>query len=59
MSDALVLAGGVAKGAFTAGALAVLSDPGTKAAIGLDVARIVGASSGALNAASRGHQRGR
>jgi predicted acylesterase/phospholipase RssA len=49
MSDALVLAGGVAKGAFTAGALAVLSDPQTKAAIGLDVARIVGASSGALN----------
>ncbi|HEY3820707.1 MAG TPA: patatin-like phospholipase family protein [Polyangiaceae bacterium] len=49
MSDALVLAGGVAKGAFTAGALAVLSDPATKARVGLDVSRIVGASSGALN----------
>jgi predicted acylesterase/phospholipase RssA len=49
MSDALVLAGGVAKGAFTAGALSVLSDPATKAHLGLDVARIVGASSGALN----------
>ena len=49
MSDALVLAGGVAKGAFTAGALSVLSDPETKARLGLDVARIVGASSGALN----------
>jgi len=49
MSDALVLAGGVAKGAFTAGALSVLSDPETKARLGLDVTRIVGASSGALN----------
>jgi NTE family protein len=50
MSDALVLAGGVAKGAFTAGALSVLSDPETRARVGLDVTRIVGASSGALNA---------
>ncbi len=49
MSDALVLAGGVAKGAFTAGALSVLSEPETKARFGLDVTRIVGASSGALN----------
>src|SRR5580698_8931372 len=49
MSDALVLAGAVAKGAFTAGALAVLSDPDTKARLSLDVARIVGASAGALN----------
>ena len=49
MSDALVLAGGVAKGAFSAGALSVLSDPETKARLGLDVSRIVGASSGALN----------
>lgn len=49
MSDALVLAGGVAKGAFTAGVLSVLSDPATKAQLGLDVTRIVGASSGALN----------
>ncbi len=49
MSDALVLAGGVAKGAFSAGALSVLSDPETKARLGLDFSRIVGASSGALN----------
>lgn len=49
MSDALVLAGAVAKGAFTSGALAVLSDPETKARLSLDFARIVGASSGALN----------
>lgn len=51
MSDALVLAGAVAKGAFSAGALAVLSEPETKARFGIDVARIVGASSGALNGA--------
>jgi predicted acylesterase/phospholipase RssA len=49
MSDALVLSGAVAKGAFTAGALAVLSDPETKTRLSIDVARIVGASSGALN----------
>lgn len=49
MSDALVLAGAVAKGAFTAGALAVLSEPATKDRLGLDFTRIVGASSGALN----------
>jgi predicted acylesterase/phospholipase RssA len=49
MSDALVLAGSVAKGAFTAGALSVLSEPGTKAHLDLDIARIVGASSGAIN----------
>jgi predicted acylesterase/phospholipase RssA len=50
MSDALVLAGAVAKGAFTAGALAVLSDPQTKARLSLDFTRIAAASSGALNA---------
>ncbi len=49
MSDALVLAGGGAKGAFAAGALSVLSNPDTKVRLGLDVTRIVGASSGALN----------
>ncbi|HEY1694412.1 MAG TPA: patatin-like phospholipase family protein [Polyangiaceae bacterium] len=51
MSDALVLAGAVAKGAFGAGALAVLSEPETKARFGIDVTRIVGASAGALNGA--------
>ena len=49
MSDALVLAGALVKGAFTAGALSVLSEPETKSRIGLDVARIVGTSSGGLN----------
>jgi predicted acylesterase/phospholipase RssA len=49
MSDALVLAGAVAKGAFAAGALSVLSEPETKARLGLNITRIVGASSGALN----------
>jgi hypothetical protein len=49
MSDALVLAGAVAKGAFSAGALSVLSEPETKARYGIDVTRIVGASSGALD----------
>jgi hypothetical protein len=44
-----VLAGAAAKGAFTAGVLAVLSRPDVKARIGLDVARVVGASSGAIN----------
>jgi NTE family protein len=50
MPDALVLAGAVAKGAFTAGALAVLTDPTVKDGLGLDVQRIVGTSSGAVNA---------
>jgi predicted acylesterase/phospholipase RssA len=50
MSDALVLIGAVAKGAFTAGALGVLSNPTVKTRLGIDVTRIVGASSGALNA---------
>jgi NTE family protein len=47
MSDALILAGAVAKGAFGAGALAVLLDETP----GLDVRRIVATSSGALNGA--------
>ena len=37
------------KGAFSAGVLSVLSDPDTRARHGIDVTRIVGASSGALN----------
>jgi predicted acylesterase/phospholipase RssA len=51
MSDALVLTGAAAKGAFTAGVLSVLSTPAVKARLGLDVRRVVGSSSGALNAA--------
>jgi predicted acylesterase/phospholipase RssA len=51
MSDALVLTGAVVKGAFAAGALAVLSKPTVKAQLGVDVTRIVGASSGAINGA--------
>lgn len=47
--DAFVFAGGVAKGAFTAGALKVLT--ASDAGIGLDTRRIVAASSGSLNAA--------
>ena len=39
------------KGAFSAGALSVLSEPETRARYGIDVRRIVGASSGALNGA--------
>ena len=42
---AVVLAGGVAKGAFEAGALDVLAEAG------IDISQVVGASSGALNAA--------
>lgn len=49
MSDALVLAGAVAKGAFTAGVLSVLSEPETKVRFGVNITRIVGSSSGALN----------
>jgi predicted acylesterase/phospholipase RssA len=48
MPDALVLAGAAAKGAFTAGALAVLTEPAVKARLGIDIRRVVGASSGAL-----------
>ncbi len=47
--DAFVLAGGVAKGAFAAGVLSVLTDP--RAGVSLSTRRIVGASSGSLNAA--------
>jgi predicted acylesterase/phospholipase RssA len=47
--DAFVLAGGVAKGAFTAGALAVLTAPGS--GLSLSTRRIVAASSGSLSAA--------
>lgn len=51
MSDALVLAGAVAKGAFTAGVLAEFFAPASKARLGLDVRRVVAASSGAVNGA--------
>jgi predicted acylesterase/phospholipase RssA len=51
MTDALILAGGVAKGAFTAGVLSVLLGPEGKAKRPVDVHSVVGASSGALNAA--------
>jgi predicted acylesterase/phospholipase RssA len=51
MPDALVLAGAAVKGAFAAGVLSVLSDPDVRARLGIDVRRIVGASSGALNGA--------
>jgi predicted acylesterase/phospholipase RssA len=51
MADAVILAGAVAKGAWTAGALGELLDPATQARLGLDIRRIVAASSGAINAA--------
>ena len=41
---AVILSGGVAKGAFEAGALTVLANKG------FDVTQVVGASSGSLNA---------
>jgi len=44
MKNAIILAGGVAKGPFGAGALEVLAE------LGIPVERIVGSSSGALNA---------
>jgi predicted acylesterase/phospholipase RssA len=51
MTDALILSGGVAKGAFTAGVLSMLFSSEAKAAARVDVHSLVGASSGALNAA--------
>lgn len=51
MADAIVFAGASVKGAFSAGALSVLTEPDVKARLGLDFVRLVGASSGALNAA--------
>ena len=51
MTDALILAGAVSQGAFTAGALAELLAPETQARLGLDVRRVVAASSGAVNGA--------
>jgi predicted acylesterase/phospholipase RssA len=47
----MVLTGAAMKGAFAAGVLSVLCKPDVKARIGLDVRRIVGSSSGALNGA--------
>jgi predicted acylesterase/phospholipase RssA len=49
VADALILAGAVAKGAWTAGALRALTEPETQARLGLDIRRIAAASSGALN----------
>src|SRR4051812_1329246 len=51
MGDALVLAGAVTMGAFTAGALAALSAREVRERLRIDVRRIVAASSGALNGA--------
>ena len=51
MTDALILAGAVSQGAFTAGALAELLAPETQERLGLDVRRVVAASSGAVNGA--------
>jgi len=49
MVDALVLAGGVAKGAFGAGVLSVLLGKEGRASANLDVRRVLATSSGALN----------
>jgi NTE family protein len=51
MTDALVISGGVAKGAFAAGALSVLLGAEGKAGGNVNVLSVVGASSGALNSA--------
>jgi predicted acylesterase/phospholipase RssA len=51
LTDALVLTGAAMKGAFAAGVLSVLCDRDVKGRLGLDVRRIVGSSSGALNGA--------
>ena len=51
MTDALILSGGVAKGAFSAGVLSVLLGPDGKSKGHVDVHSIVAASSGALNGA--------
>jgi predicted acylesterase/phospholipase RssA len=51
LSDALVLTGSALKGAFAAGVLSVLCDREVKARLGIDIRRIVGSSSGALNGA--------
>ncbi len=51
MGDAVILAGAVAKGAWTAGALAELTSPETQRRLGLDIRRVVAASSGAINGA--------
>jgi predicted acylesterase/phospholipase RssA len=51
VGDAVILAGAVAKGAWSAGALRVLTEPETQARLGLDIRRVVAASSGAINGA--------
>jgi NTE family protein len=55
MADAIVLAGALMKGPFAAGALAVLSAPAVRARLGINIRRIVAASSGALSAAYYAH----
>ena len=55
MADAIVLAGALMKGPFGAGALTVLSAPGVRKRLGIDVRRIVAASSGALTGAYYAH----
>ena len=49
--DAIVMTGAATKGAFTAGALSVLTDPAVAARLDLDIQHVVGASSGAMNGA--------
>jgi predicted acylesterase/phospholipase RssA len=51
MTDAIVLAGAASMGAFTAGALSVLSEPGVQQRQALQIQRVVGVSAGALNGA--------
>jgi predicted acylesterase/phospholipase RssA len=51
MTDAIVLAGAASMGAFTAGALSVLSEPEVQQRQGLQIRRVVGVSAGALNGA--------
>ena len=51
MADALILAGAVAKGAWSAGALAELTAPETQHRLGIDIRKVVAASSGAINGA--------
>jgi predicted acylesterase/phospholipase RssA len=51
MTDALILSGGVAKGAFDAGVLSVLLGAEGKAGASVEVRSVVAASSGALNGA--------
>jgi predicted acylesterase/phospholipase RssA len=51
MADAIVLAGAAAKGAWSAGVLAELTEPAAQERLGLDIRRVVAVSAGAINAA--------